>query len=257
MYFAVYAIDLDDEDHEELDHLKDLNDEDKARKYAQRFVTSEEAKELEEECNCRVGAHICFILDEDDDPDEMMDIYGYEDSEVIAVYPEDDGEGGKEAITENRVGDSEFVSDTLDGFLQDMAQMYADIDYTDIMNFEHSIQDASDPRLKTLKKLYKKAKAAAEYDDDDEMAEIAVEVEDLVKVLEEAKRKRHPNIDMYTCDCGASTKHSFGQWIEKDGYSEEDAESMADYANEDLGNDMCKKCYIQIRDEWLQSEGRN
>ena len=84
------------------------------------------------------------------------------------------------AMRENRFGDSPFISDTLDGFLQDMAQMYVDIDYTDIMNFEHSIQDATDPRIKALRKLYKRACAAAEHDDEDEFAEIAVDVEDLV-----------------------------------------------------------------------------
>lgn len=84
-------------------------------------------------------------------------------------------------MKENRVGDSPFVSDTLDGFLQDMAQMYADITYTDVTKFEKSIKDFTDPRLKELKKLYKKSKEAVEYDDEDELAEIAVSVEDLVK----------------------------------------------------------------------------
>lgn len=121
------------------------------------------------------------------------------------------------AMRENRVGDSPFISDTLDGFLQDMAQMYADIDYTDIMNFEHSIQDATDPRIKALRKLYKRACAAAEYNDEDEFAEIAVDVEDLVGKRKVTESKKHVKesqdvdcCDEDDCDCDCD-----GEWGDK------------------------------------------
>lgn len=68
---------------------------------------------------------------------------------------------------------------------------------------------------------------------------------------------RHPNMTLNTCDCGNETEYTFRQRIERDGYSPEDAESMADFANEDLDNEMCFKCYSAIRDDWCQYTGRD
>lgn len=73
----------------------------------------------------------------------------------------------------------------------------------------------------------------------------------------EAKRKRHPNIDLFTCDCGTRTSYTFGQRAKRDGYSDEDAQSMADFADLDLNNDLCQKCYAQIRDDWCQYNGKD
>ena len=44
----------------------------------------------------------------------------------------------------NRVGNSEFVSDEIDGFLQDVAQMFGGIDYGDIMSFEDDVYGPGD-----------------------------------------------------------------------------------------------------------------
>lgn len=83
-----------------------------------------------------------------------------------------------EVLIENRVADSEFISNTLDNFLQDMAQMYADISYGDIVEFEHSIKSVDDERTTSLKKLYRKAKEA---EVEDELIKIASDIEKLVK----------------------------------------------------------------------------
>lgn len=55
----------------------------------------------------------------------------------------------------NRVGNSEFVSDEIDSFLQDVAQMSGTIDYSDIMAFEKDVFSPKDKNLKMLKKLYR------------------------------------------------------------------------------------------------------
>ena len=169
----------------------------------------------------------------------------------------------RRSIKENRVGDSPFISTALDGFLQDMAQMYADIDYSDIMNFESSIQDASDPRIKTLKKLYKRAKEAAEYDDDDEIAEVAVAIEDLVKgdnSLTESQDVECEDED----DCGLGPEDHWGDtryvagccsdcgedngdvntleyFLKKYGFK--DIDYCCDVVNVDPYEEICEECF--------------
>lgn len=77
------------------------------------------------------------------------------------------------------------------------------------------------------------------------------------RLAESSKTFRHPNVTLGTCDCGSKTKYTFRQRIERDGYSSKDAESMADFADEDLDNEMCLKCYTDIRDDWCQYTGRD
>lgn len=113
------------------------------------------------------------------------------------------------SMNENRVGDSPFVSDTLDGFLQDMAQMYADFGYGEIMAFEKSIQSATDPRLKELKKLYRKSREAMEYDDEDLLAEIVVGVEDLVKGANSLTESQNVDCEDED-DCGLGPEDHWG-----------------------------------------------
>lgn len=77
------------------------------------------------------------------------------------------------------------------------------------------------------------------------------------RLAESSKTFRHPNVTLGTCDCGSKTKYTFRQRIERDGYSSKDAESMADFADEDLDNEMCFDCYLAIRDDWCQYTGRD
>lgn len=67
---------------------------------------------------------------------------------------------------------------SLDNFLQDMCQMYCDMNYTDVSKFA---KRATSDDITALRKLYRKFRKAAEYDDEDEIAELTVSVEDLVK----------------------------------------------------------------------------
>ena len=104
---------------------------------------------------------------------------------------------------------------SLDNFLQDMCQMYCDMNYTDASKFA---KRATPEDIKALRKLYKKFKEVAEYDDEDEIAEIAVSVEDLVKGkgLKEsfeddpfaAEKEGNPYISVFDLSTYESTPYS-------------------------------------------------
>lgn len=87
----------------------------------------------------------------------------------------------KKAMKEwNRVGDSEFVPDFIDQFLEDVAQFSNLFDYSDIIAFERDVFAPNDKNVKALKKLYRQAKEAMEYDDEEDLNRIYQDVADLV-----------------------------------------------------------------------------
>ena len=74
-----------------------------------------------------------------------------------------------------------------DGFLQDVAQMYGGIDYTDIMHFA---KKATSTEIRKIQSLRKKAELAAEEDDEEAIGRIAKQAASYVKsVLAESKRR--------------------------------------------------------------------
>lgn len=86
----------------------------------------------------------------------------------------------KKAIKENRVGSNEFVPDSIDSFLQDIAQYSGLFDYEDIIAFENDVFALNDKNVKALKKLYRQAKEAEEYNDEEDLDRICQDVADLV-----------------------------------------------------------------------------
>lgn len=80
----------------------------------------------------------------------------------------------------NRVGNNEFVPDSIDSFLQDVAQFSSLFTYKDIIAFENGVFAPSDKNVKALKKLYRQVKEAAEYDDEEDLNRIYQDVADLV-----------------------------------------------------------------------------
>lgn len=80
----------------------------------------------------------------------------------------------------NRVGNNEFIPDSIDSFLQDVAQFSSLFTYKDIIAFENDVFAPSDKNVKALKKLYRQAKEAAEYDDEEDLNRIYQDVADLV-----------------------------------------------------------------------------
>lgn len=144
------------------------------------------------------------------------------------------------SMNENRVGDSPFVSDTLDGFLQDMAQMYADFGYGEIIAFEKSIQSATDPRLKELKKLYRKSREAMEYDDEDLLAEIVVAVENLVGKKDNLKEGQYSNACCNGCGTDISVG-TFERFLIEHGFG--NVEFACEIIDADPKEEICEECF--------------
>lgn len=83
-------------------------------------------------------------------------------------------------MRENRIYNNEFVSETIENFLKDVAQYSSLYDYSDIKAFERDVFSPKDRNVKALRQFYKQAKEAAEYDDEEEIEQIYQEVADIV-----------------------------------------------------------------------------
>ena len=69
----------------------------------------------------------------------------------------------------------------IDQFLMDMAQTVGPFDYGDVIKFADKIADVkTDKNIAIIRKLYKAAKDAAEYDDDDEFNAIGEDLNDII-----------------------------------------------------------------------------
>lgn len=87
-------------------------------------------------------------------------------------------------LEENSVSGS--LPASVDSFLQDVAQMYGGIDYTDIMHFAKKATDADVKKIRSIRKQYRD-----DIDDEDDAERVAKQAASYVKsVLTESKRKR-------------------------------------------------------------------
>lgn len=86
-------------------------------------------------------------------------------------------------LEENSVSGS--LPASIDSFLQDVAQMYGGIDYTDIMHFAKKATDADIKKLRSIRKQYRD-----DIDDEDDAERVARQAASYVKsVLAESKRR--------------------------------------------------------------------
>ena len=86
-------------------------------------------------------------------------------------------------LEENSVSGS--LPASIDSFLQDVAQMYGGIDYTDIMHFAKKATDADVKKLRSIRKQYRD-----DIDDEDDAERVAKQAASYVKsVLAESKRR--------------------------------------------------------------------
>ena len=86
-------------------------------------------------------------------------------------------------LEENSVSGS--LPGSIDSFLQDVAQMYGGIDYTDIMHFAKKATDADVKKLRSIRKQYRD-----DIDDEDDAERVAKQAASYVKsVLAESKRR--------------------------------------------------------------------
>lgn len=86
-------------------------------------------------------------------------------------------------LEENSVSGS--LPASIDSFLQDVAQMYGGIDYTDIMHFAKKATDADVKKIRSLRKQYRD-----DIDDEDDAERVAKQAASYVKsVLAESKRR--------------------------------------------------------------------
>lgn len=86
-------------------------------------------------------------------------------------------------LEENSVSGS--LPDSIDSFLQDVAQMYGGIDYTDIMHFAKKATNADVKKLRSIRKQYRD-----DIDDEDDAEKVAKQAAAYVKsVLAESKRR--------------------------------------------------------------------
>lgn len=86
-------------------------------------------------------------------------------------------------LEENSVSGS--LPASIDSFLQDVAQMYGGIDYTDITHFAKKATDADVKKLRSLRKQYRD-----DIDDEDDAEKVAKQAASYVKsVLAESKRR--------------------------------------------------------------------
>lgn len=144
---------------------------------------------------------------------------------------------------------------SLDNFLQDMAQMYADFDYSDVSKFGDRATEAD---LKALRKLYRKAREAMEYEDDDAMAGITVQVEDLVLGKSELTESQCVDCDDEDCDCdgewgdkryvlgccslcGSEGTDTVENFLKKYGF--EDIDYSCDILDIDPLEEVCEECF--------------
>ena len=141
---------------------------------------------------------------------------------------------------------------SLDNFLQDMCQMYCDMTYTDVSKFA---KRATPEDIKALRKLYRKFREASECDDEDEIAELTVSVEDLVKGkgLEEsfgddeeedpfaAEKEGNPYILGNCSLCGANGTDTVENFLKKYGF--EDIDYSCDILDIDPSEEVCEECF--------------
>ena len=86
-------------------------------------------------------------------------------------------------LEENSVSGS--LPASIDSFLQDVAQMYGGIDYTDIVHFAKKATDADVKKIRSLRKQYRD-----DIDDEDDAERVAKQAASYVKsVLAESKRR--------------------------------------------------------------------
>ena len=86
-------------------------------------------------------------------------------------------------LEENSISGS--LPASIDSFLQDVAQMYGGIDYTDIMHFAKKATDADVKKLRSIRKQYRD-----DIDDEDDAGRVAKQAASYVKsVLAESKRR--------------------------------------------------------------------
>lgn len=86
-------------------------------------------------------------------------------------------------LEENSVSGS--LPASIDSFLQDVAQMYGGIDYTDIMHFAKKATDADIKKLRSIRNQYRD-----DIDDEDDAERVAKQAASYVKsVLAESKRR--------------------------------------------------------------------
>lgn len=76
-------------------------------------------------------------------------------------------ESKRKSFKENHVSNSEFVSNTVDQFLKDVAQYSGLFGYNDIIDFEKIIINPNDKNLRKIKQLKRRIEELAEEDDED------------------------------------------------------------------------------------------
>lgn len=125
----------------------------------------------------------------------------------------------EESLTENAV--SNFFSPALDAFLQDMAQMFGKITYTDIMNSRPDKKDLG--RLNQLRREYNKEAQYESPDNEEIFKQIASEVADIVKrnkkKEEESLKESYYDKDILDM---AQTSFETGHWFDRDDFESDD-----------------------------------
>ena len=145
---------------------------------------------------------------------------------------------------------------SLDNFLQDMCQMYAkEMNYSSVAKFA---EKATTEDIKALRKLYRKAKEAAEVDDEEDMQNIADEVEKLVlrkdsikESFEDdcgeeedplaAEKEGNPYIVGNCSICGAHGTDTVENFLKKYGF--EDIDYSCDILDIDPLEEVCEECF--------------
>lgn len=112
----------------------------------------------------------------------------------------------EESLTENAV--SNFFSPALDAFLQDMAQMFGKMTYTDIMNSRPDKKDLG--RLNQLRREYNKEAQYESPDNEEIFKQIASEVADIVK-----RNKKKEEESLVNESTWAETEVTFGPIAQK------------------------------------------
>lgn len=145
---------------------------------------------------------------------------------------------------------------TLDNFLQDMCQMYSkEMNYSSVAKFA---EKATPEDIKALRKLYRKAKEAAEVDDEEDMQNISDEVEKLVlgkdsikESFEDdydeeddplaAEKEGNPYIVGNCSICGAKGTDTVENFLKKYGF--EDIDYSCDILDIDPLEEVCEECF--------------
>lgn len=149
----------------------------------------------------------------------------------------------------NRVGNSEFVSDEIDGFLQDVAQMFGGIDYNDIMSFEDDVYGPGDGNVQKLQNLYTEWCEAGEINDEEAAQEIANQVAEIVTGVADFTEDSIPQegtaiLGNCSC-CGATPATSKVDTVENflKQYGFEDIEYSCDILDIDPLEEVCEECF--------------